>query len=146
MPWTIQKKGTESNSLILQSKNRDTEVLSSTGDNRLTQTRLFSPGIIPFYSSYCSEKIQHTNGFPVLESSQMSCQRRQWHPISVLLPGKPQGRGSLVGCSPRGRRESETTEATQQQQQQQQQQNVLQGLLKLKLLVSTPEFLIQQVR
>ena len=40
----------------------------------------------------------------------MPCQRRQWHPISVLLPGKPQGRGSLVGCSPRGRRESETTE------------------------------------
>ena len=110
LPWTIWKKGTESNSLILQSKNRDTKVLSSTGDNRLTQTRLFSPGIIPFYSSYCSEKIQHANGFPVLESSQMSCQRRQWHPTSVLLPGKPQGRGSLVGCSPRGRRESETTE------------------------------------
>ena len=29
--------------------------------------------------------------------------RRQWHPTPVLLPGKSQGRGSLVGCSPWGR-------------------------------------------
>ena len=27
-------------------------------------------------------------------------QKRQWHPTPVLLPGKPQGRRSLVGCSP----------------------------------------------
>ena len=26
--------------------------------------------------------------------------RRQWHPTPVLLPGKSQGRSSLVGCSP----------------------------------------------
>ena len=44
-------------------------------------------------------------------------QRRQWHPTPVLLPGKSQGRRSLVGCSPWGRTESDTTEATQQQQQ-----------------------------
>ena len=36
--------------------------------------------------------------------------RRQWHPTPVLLPGKPHGRRSLVGCSPRGREESDTTE------------------------------------
>ena len=36
--------------------------------------------------------------------------RRQWHPTSVLLPGKSQGRRSLVGCSPWGRKESDTTE------------------------------------
>ena len=29
--------------------------------------------------------------------------RRQWHPTSVLLPGKSQGQRSLVGCSPWGR-------------------------------------------
>ena len=28
--------------------------------------------------------------------------RRQWHPTPVLLPRKPHGRGSLVGCSPWG--------------------------------------------
>ena len=29
--------------------------------------------------------------------------RRQWHPTPVLLPGKPHGQKSLVGCSPWGR-------------------------------------------
>ena len=36
--------------------------------------------------------------------------RRQWHPTLVLLPGKSHGRRSLVGCSPWGREESDTTE------------------------------------
>ena len=33
-----------------------------------------------------------------------------WHLTAVLLPGKPHGRRSLVGCSPRGCKESDTTE------------------------------------
>ena len=37
-------------------------------------------------------------------------QRRQWHPTPVLLPGKSHGWRSLVGCSPWGRWESDTTE------------------------------------
>ena len=37
-------------------------------------------------------------------------QRRQWHPTPVLLPGKSHGRRSLVGCSPWGLEESDTTE------------------------------------
>ena len=36
--------------------------------------------------------------------------RRQWQPTPVLLPGESQGRGSLAGCSPRGRWGSDTTE------------------------------------
>ena len=36
--------------------------------------------------------------------------RRQWHPTPVLLPGESHGRRSLVGCSPWGRSESDTTE------------------------------------
>ena len=39
-----------------------------------------------------------------------SFRRRQWHPTPVLLPGKSHGRRSLVGCSPWGRWESDTTE------------------------------------
>ena len=35
---------------------------------------------------------------------------RQWHPTPVLLPGKPRGRRSLVGCSPWGCEESDMTE------------------------------------
>ena len=37
-------------------------------------------------------------------------QRRQWHPTPVLLPGKSHGRRNLVGCSPWGIEESDTTE------------------------------------
>ena len=36
--------------------------------------------------------------------------RRQWHPTPVLLPGKSHGWRSLVGCSPWGREELDTTE------------------------------------
>ena len=34
----------------------------------------------------------------------------RWHPTPVLLPGKSHGWRSLVGCSPWGRKESDTTE------------------------------------
>ena len=37
-------------------------------------------------------------------------QRRQWQPTPVLLPGKSHGRRSLVGCSPWGHEQSDTTE------------------------------------
>jgi len=36
--------------------------------------------------------------------------RRQWHPTPVLLPGKSHGWRSLVGCSPWGCEELDTTE------------------------------------
>ena len=36
--------------------------------------------------------------------------RRQWQPTPVLLPGKPHGQWSLVGCSPWGGYESDMTE------------------------------------
>ena len=35
---------------------------------------------------------------------------REWHPTPVLLPGGSHGWRSLVGCSPGGRWESDTTE------------------------------------
>ena len=45
-----------------------------------------------------------------LVSSRSHFRRRQWHPTPVLLPGKFHGWRSLVGCSPWGREESDTTE------------------------------------
>ena len=36
--------------------------------------------------------------------------RRQWHPTPVLLSGESHGQRSLVGCSPWGREEWDTTE------------------------------------
>ena len=35
---------------------------------------------------------------------------RQWQPTPVLLPGESHGQRSLVGCSPWGHEESDTTE------------------------------------
>ena len=43
--------------------------------------------------------------------------RRKWQPTPVFLPVESQGQRSLVGCSPWGRTESDTTEATWQQVQ-----------------------------
>ena len=42
--------------------------------------------------------------------SRLVYRRRQWHPTPVLLPRKSHGQRSLVGCSPRGCEESDTTE------------------------------------
>ena len=36
--------------------------------------------------------------------------RRAWQPTPVFLPGEPHGLRSLVGCSPRGCKELDTTE------------------------------------
>ena len=36
--------------------------------------------------------------------------RRKWQPTPVFLPGEPHGQRSLAGYSPRGRKESDTTE------------------------------------
>ena len=36
--------------------------------------------------------------------------KRKWQPTPVFLPGESQGRRSLVGYSPRGRKELDTTE------------------------------------
>ena len=38
--------------------------------------------------------------------------RRKWQPTPLFLPGKSHGQRSLAGYSPRGCRESDTTEAT----------------------------------
>ena len=43
-------------------------------------------------------------------STKMVRWRRQWHPTPVLLPGKSHGRRSVVGYSPWGCKESDTTE------------------------------------
>ena len=39
--------------------------------------------------------------------------RREWQPTTVFLPGESHGQRILEGCSPRGRKESDTTEATE---------------------------------
>ena len=45
-----------------------------------------------------------------LQPHRLVCQRRQLHPTPVLLPGKSHGQRSLVGCSPWGLEDWDTTE------------------------------------
>ena len=49
-------------------------------------------------------------GVMVLGVTSIMRRRRQWHPTPVLLLGKSHGQRSLVGCSPWGLEESDTTE------------------------------------
>ena len=64
---------------------------------------------------FCKQ-LQNPAGFLSLPYSFLTefCQifiwRRQWHPTLVLLLGKSHGQRSLVGQSPWGRKESDTTE------------------------------------
>ena len=46
----------------------------------------------------------------LLDYNMTAILRRQWRPTPVLLPGKSHGWRSLVGCSPWGHGESDTTE------------------------------------
>jgi len=57
---------------------------------------------------FISLQIRYNNLWGII-SNYNGWRRRQWHPTPVLLPGKSQGRRSLVGCSPWGRKESDTT-------------------------------------
>ena len=63
--------------------------------------------------SYNGKMHSSHNEWPVLiqtEKSSKHDRRRRWHPTPVLLPGKSHGQRSLVGCSPWGHEESDTTE------------------------------------
>ena len=65
-----------------------------------------------FLSDQCKE-IEHWQSnllYFLTQTLETKVWRRQWHPTPVLLPGKSHGPRSLVGCSPWGREESDTTE------------------------------------
>ena len=57
-----------------------------------------------------THQVRRENKELLFRKAMEGVQRRQWHPTPVLLPGKSHGWRSLVGCSPWGREESDTTE------------------------------------
>ena len=61
-------------------------------------------GILRTWSDYIFKTFVYLCAFKVQR------RRRQWHPTPVPLPGKSHGWRSLVGFSPWGREESDTTE------------------------------------
>ena len=77
-------------------------------DNPLKQSSaaFLAPGTVFGEDSF------HGQGWGLFGDDSSTLQRRQWHPSPVLSPGKSYGQRSLVGCSPWGHTESDTTEAT----------------------------------
>ena len=72
------------------------------GSSAFSKSSLY---IWKFSFTYCWSLAWRT-----LNITLLACQRRQWHPTPVLLPGQSHGWRSLVGCSPWGLEESDTTE------------------------------------
>jgi len=60
-----------------------------------------------FQKHHCDCHSNITSNYGYLD---FTTRRRQWHPTPVLLPEKSHGWRSLVGYSPWGRQESDTTE------------------------------------
>ena len=64
----------------------------------------------------CSPVVQTVESLPAMQETWVSPWvrnipwSRKWHPTPVLLPGKSHGWRGLMGCSPRGRKQSDTTE------------------------------------
>ena len=71
------------------------------------------PGVTKSQTQLSHWTTTKTNIFPQLRFFQVTYRqmwRRQWHPTPVLLPGKSHGWRRLVGCSPWGRWELDTTQ------------------------------------
>ena len=68
------------------------------------------------YAPQTSLVAQTVKGLPTMQETRVRFLggeipwRRQWQPTPVLLPGKSHGQRSLVGYSPWGHKESDTTE------------------------------------
>ena len=77
-----------------------------------SQTRLSDWTELMFPLLVGSKRYLHSHVYPVITITFLTCicRRRQWHPTPVLLPGKSHGWRNLVGCSPWGHEELDTTE------------------------------------
>ena len=75
-----------------------------------------SPNSGPVFAFAVSLVAQRLKRLPPMRETQVRSlgqedpQRRKWQSTPVFLPGESHGRRSLVGYSPRGRKESDTTE------------------------------------
>ena len=85
--------------------------------HEIFQPRVLEWGAITFSNNIMSESQINSYLQPLalcfwltLQSAMGLARRRQWQPTPVLLPGKSHGWRSLVGCSPWGLEESDTTE------------------------------------
>jgi len=101
-------------------KNKSAVALKGRAHGELVPSNLFLPAVytIDIFSFVTRIRQQQNNNKTlkckkkknILEQLVFITQRRQWHPTPVLLPGKSHGWRSLVGFSPWGLKESDTTE------------------------------------
>ena len=70
----------------------------------------YSPGYGTFFMIDIFGHKSNLSKFKKIEIVSSIFWRRQWQPTPLLLPGKSHGWRSLIGCSPLGLEESDTTE------------------------------------
>ena len=75
-----------------------------------SQPKMSNQDILGSFLGMCIAFQISRNMLQLFEIPQRHLRRRQWHPTTVLLPGKSHGRRSLVDYSPWGREESDMTE------------------------------------
>ena len=76
----------------------------------ILQARILEGVAFPFSWIKMNELLNSKCKGPKISTCLAYSRRRQWHPTPVLLPGKFHGCRSLMGYSPQGRKESDTTE------------------------------------
>ena len=91
---------------------RDRTLVSCTAAGFFTEPQEQPPGGTSGKDSACQCRRHKGRRFPPWVGQSPS--RRQWQPTPVLLPEKSHGRRSLVGYSPWGHKESDTTEHSAQ--------------------------------
>ena len=64
-----------------------------------------------YLAQYTQNIIISTCNHYKIAATDACSRRRKWQPTPVFLPGESHGQRSLVGCSPWGRKEPDTTEA-----------------------------------
>ena len=118
--WIITGVINVSNSWVVLLQRRDTPFtlpfssslwLKPEHDFRLQGRRCWKAEECVGVAEYLNRRdIYHRHRPAILALNYWNSWRRQWHPTPVLLPGKSHGWRSLVGGSPWGRRELDTTE------------------------------------
>ena len=88
---------------------------SSLAEFPMTSDGIYKKKIASFpsvsqYANKSSLTFNHSLEKEIITFHFSLCQRKQWQPIPVFLPGNSHGGRSLVGCSPWYPEESDTTE------------------------------------